>query len=177
MFVDTVEYIYIAMPMYNLTEYSDNYSDTPGTLWQFKRDELLANKADLTMINFQSFKYIAALVVKTVNRNDGQSSVKDAKIVLPLKYLSNFCRFLEIPLINCKVYLELNWIENCFLSSAGNSVKFKITDAKWYIPIVTLFTKDSVNFTKQLSEWFKKPAYWNSYQTKPALVIKKGTNI
>ena len=177
MFVDTVEYIYIAMPMYNLTEYSDNYSDTPGTLWQFKRDKLLANKADLTMINFQSFKYIAALVVKTVNRNDGQSSVKDAKIVVPLNYLSNFCRSLEMPVINCKVYLELNWIENCSLSSAGNSVKFKITDAKWYIPIVTLFTKDSVNLTKQLSEWFKKPAYWNSYQTKPALVIKKGTSI
>ena len=159
MFVDRVEYIYIAMPMYNLTEYSDNYSDTPGTLWQFKRDKLLANNADLTMNNFQLFKYIAALVVKTANRNDGQISVNNAKIVVPLNYLSNFCGFLEMPLINCKIYLELNWIEDCFLSSTGNSVKFKITDAKWYIPIVTLFTKDSVNLTKPLSEGFKKLVY------------------
>ena len=56
-------HIYIAMPMYNLTEYSDNYSDTSGSLWQFKRDEVPANNADFT-INSQSFKYKAALVKK-----------------------------------------------------------------------------------------------------------------
>ena len=54
-----------------------------------------------------------------------------------------------MSLINCKVYLELNWIEDCILSSAGNSAKFEITDAKLHVPIVTLSTKDSANLTKQ----------------------------
>ena len=79
--------------------------------------------------------------------------------------------------INCNVHLELNWIEFCILSSAGNSAKFEITDAKLHVPIVTLSTKDSVNLTKQLSEGFKRSVYWNSYQTKPKKVIEKEKNI
>ena len=176
-FVDEANHIYIAMPMYNLIEYSDNYSDTSGSLWQFKRDEVPANNADLIINNSKAFKYKAALLGKTAYHNDGKSSVKDAKIVVPLKYLSNFWRSLEMPSINCKVYLELNWIEDCILSSAGNSAKFAITDAKLHVPIVTLSTKDSANLTKQLNEGFKRSVYWNSYETKPAKVIEQGKNI
>ena len=168
MFVDEVDHIYIAIVIYNLIEYNDNYSDTSGSLWQFKRDEVPANNADLTINNSQSFKYKAALLGKTANHNDGKSFVKDAKIVVPLKYLSNFWRSLEMPLINCKVYLELNWIEDCILSSAGDSAKFAITDAKLHVPIVTLSTKDSANLTKQLSKGFKRSVHWNSYETRPA---------
>ena len=79
-----------------------------------------------------------------------------------------------MPLINCKVYLEVNWIEDCILSSTRNSAKFAITDAKLHVPIVTLSTKDTANLTKQLSEGFKKSAFWNSYETKPAKVIEQG---
>ena len=68
--------------------------------------------------------------------------MKDTKIVVPLKYLSNFWRSLEILLINRKFHLELNWIEDCILSSTGDSAKFEITDAKLHVPIVTLSTKD-----------------------------------
>ena len=82
-----------------------------------------------------------------------------------------------MPLINCKAYLELNWIEDCILSSAGDSAKFAITDAKLHVPIVTLSTKDSANLTKQLNEGFKRSVYWNSYETKPAKVIEQGKNI
>ena len=71
--------------MSNLIEYSDNCSETSGSLWQFKRDEFHANNADLTINNSQSFKYKATLVGKTANHNDGKSSIKDAKIVVPLK--------------------------------------------------------------------------------------------
>ena len=132
----------------------------------------------MTIDNSQSFKYKAALLGKTADAvNNTNSSVKDTKIVVPLKYLSNFWRSLEMPLINCKVHLELNWIEDCILSSAGNSTKFEITDAKLHVPIVTLSTKDSVNLTKQLSEGFKRSVYWNSYQTKPKKVIEKEKNI
>ena len=82
-----------------------------------------------------------------------------------------------MPLINCKIYLELNWIEFCILSSAGDSSKFKITFAKLHIPIVTLSTKDNVNLTKQLSDGFKISAYWSNYKTIPAKVINQGTII
>ena len=68
---------------------------------QFKRDEVTDIKADLTVDNYQSFKYKAALLGKTANDvNNTNSSVKGAKIVFPLKYLSNFWRSLEIPLKN-----------------------------------------------------------------------------
>ena len=122
-FVDEANHIYIAMPMYNLVEYNDNYSDTSGSLWQFKRDEAPANNADLTIDNSKSFKYKAALTGKTGSHNNRNNFVKDTKIVLPLRYLSNFWRSLEIPLINGKIHLELNWIEDCTLSSAGDSAK------------------------------------------------------
>ena len=82
-----------------------------------------------------------------------------------------------MPLINCNVYLELNWIENCILSSAGDTAKFAITDTKLHVPIVTLSTKDSANLAKQLNEGFKRSVYWNSYETKPAKVIEQGKNI
>ena len=82
-----------------------------------------------------------------------------------------------MPLINCKVYLELNWLEYCILSSAGNTAKFAITDAKLHVPIVTLSTKDSANLAKQLNERFKRSVCWNNYEAKPAKVIEQGKNI
>ena len=63
-----------------------------------------------------------------------------------------------MPLINYKIHLELNWIEDCILSRAGGSAKFKITDAKLHVSIVTLSTKDKVSLTKQL-----RSVHWSSY--------------
>ena len=62
--------------------------------------------------------------------------------------MSNFWRSLEIPSINYKIHFELNWIEDCILSSAGDSAKLKIMDTKYHVPIVTLSAKDNVNLTK-----------------------------
>ena len=97
------------------------------------------------------------------------NEVNNVKIAVPLKYLSNFFRSLEMPLINCKIHLELNWTKNCVLSSAdgdGGDVSFKITETKLYVPIVTLSTKDNVNLTKQLNEGLKRSVYWNEYASK-----------
>ena len=81
--------------MYNLIEYSDNYSDTSGSLWQFKKDEVPKDNAHLTADNSQSFKYKAYLVGKAADAvNNTNSSVKSTKILVPLKYLSNFWRSL-----------------------------------------------------------------------------------
>ena len=94
-FVDYANFINIAMPMYNLIEYSNNYSDTSGSLWQFKRDEII-NNADVTNDdNAPSFKYKASLIGNT--ETDGTK--KGVKIAVPLKYLSNFWRSSEMPLI------------------------------------------------------------------------------
>ena len=66
-----------------------------------------------------------------------------------------------MPLINCKFYLELSWIEDCILSSTGNTGKFAITYTKLHVPIVTLPTKDIENLTKQLNDGFERSVYWN----------------
>ena len=87
-FVDEANIINITMPMYNLIEYSDNYSDTSGSLWNFKRDEIEGD-VDLTIDNASSFKYKANLIGNTVA--DGANRKKEnVKIAVPLKHLSNF---------------------------------------------------------------------------------------
>ena len=132
----------------------------------------------MTIDNSQLFKYKATLAGKAADAvNNTNISVKNAKIVVPIKYLSNFWRSLEMPLINCKIHLELNWIEDCILSSAGDSAKFKIVDDKLHVPIVTLSTKNNVNLRKQLSDGFKRSVYWNNYQNIPGKVINQGTEI
>ena len=143
------------MPMYNLIEYSDNYSDTSGSLWDFKRDEII-NNADVTNDdNAPSFKYKANLIGNT--ENNGRKN--GVKIAVPLKHLSNFWRSLEIPLINCKADLSLKRTENCVLSGGenindagavanrGTTATFKITDAKLYVPIVTLSAEDNAKLS------------------------------
>ena len=70
-----------------------------------------------------------------------------------------------MPLINCKIHLDLDWTNDCVMSTIADT-KFKITNTKWYVPIVTLSRKDNVKLVKLLEERFKRPVYWNEYQTK-----------
>ena len=105
--VDTAKNLDITMPLYNLIEYSDNYQDSSATLYQYKRDEPPEDDAvaDLTANNSSSFKYKVSLLDNPVL--DGAVAKKSVKVVVPLKYLINFYRSLEIPLINCKIKLNL----------------------------------------------------------------------
>ena len=160
--VEKAEDLDVVMPMYILLEYSDNYQDSTGSLYQFKRDELPDNNANVNA-NTTSLKYKANLIDNKDN---------NVKLVVPLIYVSNFFRSLEMPLVNCKIDLELTWDKDCVMSSvdaanANNPVSFLITDAKLYVPIVTLSTKDNTNLTKQLNEGFKRSVYWNLYVSKP----------
>ena len=100
-FIDEADFINITMPMYNLIEYSDNYSDTSGSLWNFKRDEIEGD-VDLTINNAPSFKYKANLIGDTVAAGENRKK-ENVKIAVPLKCSSNFWRSLEMPLINCKI--------------------------------------------------------------------------
>ena len=95
------------MSMYNLIEYSDNYQDSSANLYEYKRDEPPDDNAiaDLTVNNLISFKYKVSLLGNPVL--DGNITKRSVKVVVPLKYLSNFFRSLEMPLINCKIKLNL----------------------------------------------------------------------
>ena len=120
--------------------------------------------------NAPSFKYKANLIGNTEN-NGTKNGVK---IAVPLKYLSNFWRSLEMPLINWKIELSLKWIENCVSTSAAigedanatgtDTANFKITDAKLYVRIVTLSAEDNTKLSKLLGEGFKRSIYWNKYK-------------
>ena len=160
-FIDEAQHINIAIPMYNLIEYSDNYSDTTGSLWQFKIDEI--KDVDLTVDdnhipnNSSSFKYKSSFIT---NRNG-------VKIVVLLKYLSSFWRSLEMPLINCKVEFSLSWNPNCVLSNLVGNSTFTITDGKLYVSIMTLSAEDNAKLSNLLSEGFKRSVYWNKYKIIP----------
>ena len=158
-FIDETDFINITMPVYNLIEYSDSYSDTWDSLWQFKGDEI-ANNADVSNDNAPSSKYKASLIGNT----EANGTKNGVKIAVRLKYLSNFWRSLEMPLINCKVELSLKWYERCLLTAATTAT-FTITIAKLYVPIVTLSTKDNSKLTKLLNEGFKRSIYWNEYNS------------
>ena len=163
--LEKAEDLDIVMPMYNLLEYSDNYQDSTGSLYQFKRDEPPDDNANVT-------NDITSLVDKSklINGTD-DNNVNNVKLVVLLKYVSNFFRSLEMPLVNCKIDLELRWHKYCMISSvnaaAGQVVSFMITNTKLYVPIVTLSTNDNTNLTKQLNDGFKISIYWNQYVPKP----------
>ena len=166
------------MTIYNLIEYSDNYADSSGSLYQFKRDESLMNNAgnplNVALHNSTSFKYKASLLGKATDADGNNRSLKKIKLVVPLKYLSNFFRSLEMSLINFKIHLELNWNDNCVMygadtfaggdNASDREATFQIISTKLYVPVVTLSIKDNVNLTKQLDEGFKRSVYWNEYK-------------
>ena len=135
---DTAENLDIKMPMYNLIEYSDNYQDSSATLYQYKRDKPpeVDAVADLTTNTSSSFKYKVKLLGNPVL--DGNIAKRSVKVVVPLKYLSNFFRSLEMPLINCKIELNLTWKKKCVLSTDAGDAVFIINDTKMYVPVVTL---------------------------------------
>ena len=154
----------IVMPMYNLLEYSKNYRKTIGSLYNYYRDELSDDNNFLNLLNnnvvkSKTFKYKNKIIGNTYNVNagaDGYDANKNGtqlvELNIPLKYLGNFWRALNIPLINCEVSLESKWNKNCIItilkqrataganppardnSPTGASLAIKY--CKLYIPVV-----------------------------------------
>ena len=116
------------MTMYNLVEYSDNYSKASGSLWQYYRG------VPNDILNSGSFKF----KIKITGKTPAVDNTKDVKIAVPLKYISNS----EMSLINCEINLILTWSTDCVISSATEETKFPITDTKLYVPIITLPNQD-----------------------------------
>ena len=141
--IDNAEYIDIVMLMYNLIEYSDSYSKTSGSLWQYcKETRAVVNDGNIVDFNgvnaTDSFNFRTKITGQT---NDDE--IINVEIMVPLKYLSNFWRTLEMPLINCEIELILTWSAVCviiYTDVADQVLTFTITEANLYVPVVTLST-------------------------------------
>ena len=172
----------IVIPMYNLLEYSKNYRKTIGSLYNYYRDEL-SNDADdnnfdnIKVANSNTFKYQNKITGTTYNVDadvDGYDVNKNGKqeieLAIPLKYLGNFWRALNIPLISCEVSLELKWNKTCVITSleerqvdAGPPV---VRDnCKLYILVVTLSKDDEIKLLTNLKSGFKREIIWNKYRS------------
>ena len=134
--------------MYNLIEYSDNYSKTSGSLWQYCKDIPAVNN-DGDIVNFNGANATDSFNFKTkiTGQTDNNGRIDNVEIMVPLKYLSNFWRTLEMPWINCEVNLILTWSADCVIiyTNVANQVPtFVITETTLYDPVVTLSTQDNI---------------------------------
>ena len=174
--IDNAKDIDIVMPMYNLIEYSDNYAKTTGSLWQYCKDIPARNDNNNAIIIFaednltDSFNFKVKFTGQT-----GDDGTKDVEIMVPLKYLSNFSRTLEMTLINCEVNLILTWSSTCVLVASNieaHNATFAITATKLYVPVVTLSRQENTKFLQQLKSGFKRVINWNKYLSKPELLAQ-----
>ena len=158
-----------------MIEYSDNYSKTSGSLRQYCKEILAVDNAGNIVAfdgNNATNSFNFKTKIKSQTDDDGRI---DLEIMIPLKYLSNFWRNLEMPLINCEVELILNWSANCVIISTNvnNQVPtFTITETNLYVPVVTLSTQDNAKLLPQLKSGFKRTISWNKYLAKPELLAQ-----
>ena len=169
--VDNAKDIDIVMPMYNLIEYSDNYSKTSGSLWQYCKDiPAVNNNGDI--VDFNGTNATDSFNFKTGQTNNN-GRIYNVEIMVPLKSLSNFWRALEMRLINCEVNLILIWSTNCVIvyTNVANQVPtFEITETNLYVSVVTLSTHDNAKLLPQLKSSLKRKISWNKYLSKPKLL-------
>ena len=154
--IDTAQDIDIVMSMYNLIEYSDNYSKTSGGLWQYYKDEPNGNLA-----NSESFKS----KVKITGNTPANLNTIVVEIIVLLKYLTSFWKTLEMPLINCDVDLSLTWSKDCVITNSTGAGKFENKYAKRYVPVGTLSNQDNPKLLQQLKSGFKGTINWNKYES------------
>ena len=154
--IDDAEYIDIVMPMYNLMEYSENYSKTSRSLRQYCREIAAVNdNGDIVDFNgpnsTDSFNFKTKITGESApdNNNGNIAGRVNVEIMVPLKYLSNFWRTLEMPLIYCEVELILNLSGNCviiYIDVANQVPTFTITKTNLYVPVVTFQHKIMQNY-------------------------------
>ena len=143
------------MPMHHLVVYSDNYSETSGSLWHYHRHEpALANNGSI--VNFSAADNRLSFKLKKKTHNTAANGRKDVEMIVSLKYLLNFWRTLEMLLINCEINLIMTWSEICVLSNDKKAVKLEITDTKTYVTVVSLSTQDNTKLLQQVKSGFKR---------------------
>ena len=124
---------------------------------------------------WDSFNFKTKITGQTADNNNNGNIVGrvNIEIMVPLKYLSNFWRTFEMPLINCEVELILDWSANCVIiyTDVNEQVPtFTITGTNLYVPVVTLLTQDNSKLLPQLKNGFKRIISWNKYLAKPELL-------
>ena len=159
-----------------MLEYSKNYEKR-----DYYRDEpkehtigAVNNAINIYIRNSKPFDYKTEI---TGSLDAGEDEKNDVTIAIPLKYLGNFWRSLDIPLINCEITLILSWDKECVLvgrahrgrpAAAINSptdAKFEITDCKLYVPVVTLLAENDNKLLEQLKSGFRRSIKWNEYMS------------
>ena len=174
--------------MYNLLEYSKIYEKTSGYLFNYYRDEQKEhiigdgdNAINISIRGSNSFDYKTKIVESLAA---GELEKDDVEIAIPLKYLGNFWRSLDVSLINCEITLILSWYKECVLVGkvlrnapdpqlnppiAGiespTSAKFEITDCKLYVPVVSLSAENDNKLLEQLKSGFRITIKWNKYMS------------
>ena len=191
-FIEDADDFDIVMPMYNLLEYSKNYRKTIGSLYNYYRDELSDdnnpnNFPNTNVVNSNTFKYKNKITGNTYNVADGAAGhnanrvrKQDVELAIPLKYLGNFWRALNIPLISFEVFLKLKLKKNCVITSleqrqvdAGPPVvngtttgaTVAINNCKLYVPVVTLSKDDEIRLLTNLKSRFTREIIWNKYRS------------
>ena len=182
----------IVMSMYNLLEYSKNYRKTIGSLYNYYRDELTNddndNFAKIKVVNSEAFKYKNKITGNTYNVDAAaqgydvnKNGTQEIELAIPLKYLGNFWKALNIPLISCEVSLELKWDKNCVITSleqrqvdarppvvrdnAPTGATLAINDCKLYVPAVNLSKDDEIKLLTNLKSGFKREIIWNKHRS------------
>ena len=162
--------------IYNLTESSNNYSKTSGSLWQYCKDIPAANNnADIVNFNGANATDSFNSKAKIWGQTDNNGETDDFEIMAPLKYLSNFERTVEITLINCEVNLILTWSANSvvvYTDVATQGTTFTITETRLYVPVVTLSTQDNAKLLPELKSGFKRTINWKKYLSKPEVLTQ-----
>ena len=188
------------MPMYNLLEYSKNYRKTIGSLYSYYRDELNNdvnnNFANNNVVSSNTFNYKNKIIgnnyivdstivpaaggarVANPDYDANNSGKKSTELAVPLKYLGNFWRALNIPLISYEASLELKWNKTCVIASQQRGVNLDggntaaptgatltINDCKLYIPVVTLSKDDEIKLLTNLKSGFTREIIWNKYRS------------
>ena len=190
----------IVMSMYNLLEYSKNYRKTIGSLYDYYRDDDADdnNFDNIKVINSNTFKYKNKITGNTYNVNAGaqgydvnKNGTQEVQLAIPLKYLGNFWRALNIKLISCEVSLELKWDKNCVITSleqrdigggnrdsAPTGATLAINDCKLHVPAVTLSKDDKIKILTNLKSGFKREIIWNKYRSQmTAEAVNNNLNI
>ena len=199
--IENVNDLDVVMPMYNLLEYSENYRKTTGSLYKYYRDELdddadFNNYLNNNVVSSSAFQYKSKLLGKTYNvastiapaaagarvanpnYDANRTGTKELTLVVSLKYIGNFWRALNIPLISCEVSLELKWDKICIITSdqvgvnldgrntaAPTGATFAINNSKLHVPVVTLSKDDEIKLLTNLKSGFKREVKWNKYRS------------
>ena len=191
--IEDADELDIVIPMCNLLEYSKNYRKPIGSLYNYYRDELTNDGNDnnfdnRNVVNSEAFKYINKITGNTYNVEAGvqgyhvnKNGTQKIELAIPLKYLGNFWRTLNIPLIGCEVFLELKWNKNCVITSleqrqvdagppvvrdnAPTGATLSIIDCKLYVPVVTLSKDDEIKLLTNLKSGFQREIIWNKYRS------------